>query len=83
MDRFYAGTAENIEAEYGAQAPNGEAFVLLQTWNDEPVTVEGFNTVEQLKAALAPAQRAVELNPGDANARTALQRLQAMIDRIK
>lgn len=53
MDRFYAGTAENIEAEYGAQAPNHEAFVLLQTWNDEPVTVEGFNTVEQLKAALA------------------------------
>jgi hypothetical protein len=37
----------------------------------------------QLKAALGPAQRAVELNPGDANARTALQQLLAMIERIK
>lgn len=53
MDQFVAGTAENVEAEYGYENVNDAAFTLVQLYNDEPVTVEGFSTVEALKVALA------------------------------
>jgi hypothetical protein len=50
MDKVIVGTSVNVEAEYGYGQP--KKFTLLHLYNDEPVSVEGFDTKEGVLAAL-------------------------------
>ena len=58
MQRFYVGPSEAIEVEYGAAFIEGyEApFMIYETWAGEGVSVEGFNTIADAKAALAEVE---------------------------
>ena len=51
-ERFYYGTAEAIEAEYGVAA-EGAAFVLLATWNGDVAQTWPFKSLEAIRAELA------------------------------
>lgn len=51
-ERFYIGTGEAIEAEFGATDINNSAFVVYETYNNEPVGIEGFASLEAAKRSL-------------------------------
>lgn len=50
MDRFILGSSASVEAEYGLRAD--AAVTLLHLYEGEPVTWEGFVSIEAAKAAL-------------------------------
>lgn len=59
MERLVVGTAENVEAEYGATDMFGNPFVVFQLYDDEPVSIEGFETKEAAIASVASADRSI------------------------
>lgn len=59
MERFIVGRSEDVEAEYAYRADSPVTLLFLA--DDEPVSVEGFSTVEAARSALrrdgvAPSQ---------------------------
>ena len=50
MDKVVVGTSVNVEAEYGYGQE--KKFTLVHFYNDEPVSVEGFDTKEGVLKAL-------------------------------
>lgn len=51
-DEVYYGTAEALEAEYSVTDLDGSPFLVYHTYNNEPVSVEGFATLAAAKASL-------------------------------
>jgi hypothetical protein len=68
MQRFITGTSEAVEAEFSYRAR--EAFTVLELYDNEPVTTEGFDTlasmlacetIQQVRAALKEGSTEVTL----------------------